>query len=322
MAEERAQRRLAAILAADVVGYSRLMQLDESGTLAVLKARRSEVLKPAVSRHHGRIVKFMGDGVLVEFPSAVDAVECAVVLQKTMEAANADRPEDRRIVLRVGINLGDVIVEGTDLYGDGVNVAARLEAMAEPGSVYLSQTVFGHVRGKLELGFDDLGEHKLKNMEEPIRVYRVSNSSAEAKADNAISTSKPSVAMLPFTNMSGEPNQKYFSDGITEDIITELSRFSSLFVIARNSSFRYRDSSLDMKRVGRELGARYLVEGSIRRLGSKVRITAQLIEAATDRHLWAERYDRTIDDLFEVQDEVVRAVVTTLEHRIADGEAE
>jgi adenylate cyclase len=321
MAEERAQRRLAAILAADVVGYSRLMRLDESGTLAVLKARRSEVLQPVVSKHHGRIVKVMGDGVLIEFPSAVDAVECAVRPQEAMDTANSGLPEDKRIVLRIGINLGDVMVEGSDLYGDGVNVAARLEAMAEPGSVYLSQTVFGHVRGKVQLGFDDLGEQKLKNMAEPIHVYRVSNST-EVKADNAIPPSKPSIAILPFTNMCGEPDQRYFSDGITEDIITELSRFSSLFVIARNSSFRYRDSALDMKRVGRELGARYLVEGSIRRLGSKVRITAQLIEAATDRHLWAERYDRTIDDLFEVQDEVVRAVVTTLEHRIADSEAE
>jgi adenylate cyclase len=324
MAEERVQRRLAAILVADVVGYSRLMQADDAGTMAALKGRRNKILQPMVAKYHGRVVKLMGDGVLVEFASAVDAVACAVDLQAAMDSANTGVAEDRRIVLRVGINLGDVIVEGSDLYGDGVNIAARLEARAEPGSVCVSGKVRNEVGNKLNVGFDDLGEHSLKNMAEPIRVYRVSSGSPGAMTeshDQAL-LSKPSIAVLPFANMSGDPEQQYFADGITEDIITELSRFSSLFVIARNSSFRYRNRSLDIKQVGRELGARYVVEGSVRRLGPRIRITAQLIDAITGRHLWAEHYDRKIDDLFEVQDEVVRAVVTTSEHRIADIEAE
>jgi len=324
MAEERVRRRLAAILAADVVGYSRLMQADEAGTMAALKARRKEILQPMVAKHHGRVVKLMGDGVLVEFASAVDAVACAVDLQAAMNAASASVPEDRRIVLRVGINLGDVIVEGSDLYGDGVNIAARLEARAEPGSVCVSGKVRNEVGNKLSVGFEDLGEQSLKNIAEPIRVYRVSGGGAGAMPANHDQPrlSKPSIAVLPLTNMSGDKEQEYFADGVTEDIITELSRFSSLFVIARNSSFQYRNRSLDMKQVGRDLGARYLVEGSVRRLGPQIRITAQLIDAVTGRHLWAERYDHRIDNLFDVQDEVVRAVVTTLEHRIADTEAE
>jgi adenylate cyclase len=297
MAEERAQRRLAAILAADVVGYSRLMQLDESGTLAALKARRSEMLKPAVSKHHGRIVKFMGDGVLIEFPSAVDAVECAVQLQEAMDTANSGLPEDKRIVLRIGINLGDVMVEGTDLYGDGVNVAARLEALADEGIVFVSQTVFSHVKGKTKLVFEDLGEQSLKNIAEPVRVYRVSGTapqSLEVVPGNVAQLLKPSIAVLPFTNISADQDQQYLSDGITEDIITELSRYNELFVIARNSSFRYRGESVDMKRVGRELGVEYLVEGSIRKAGNRFRITAQLIEAASGNgcFAWAEHRRR------------------------------
>jgi adenylate cyclase len=250
MPEERAQRRLAAILAADVIGYSRLMQLDEAGTLAALKTRRRSVLQPAIARHRGRIVKVMGDGVLVEFASAVDAVECAVALQEAMEAANHCIPDDRRIVLRIGINLGDVIVEGRDLYGDGVNIAARLEALADAGSVFISQTVFSHVKGKTNLDFEDLGEQSLKNMAEPVRVYRLSGIStrttgAPVAAGNL--SSKPSIAVLPFVNMSGDPEQQYLSDGITEDIITELSRYRELLVIARNSSFQFRNKSMDMK---------------------------------------------------------------------------
>ena len=238
MAEERSQRRLAAILAADVVGYSRLMEHDEAGTLAALKSRRREILQPAVSKHHGRIVKLMGDGVLVEFASAVNAVTCAMDLQEAMDVANRDIPEDRRIVLRVGINLGDVIVEGSDLYGDGVNIAARLEALAEPGRVYVSQTVFNHVRGKVSLGFEDFGEQVLKNMAEPVRVYRVTSTSSPTNpvaSTKAALSSKVSIAVLAFTNMSGEPEQDYFSDGISEDIITDLAKLSELHVIARNS---------------------------------------------------------------------------------------
>ncbi len=321
MAEERVQRRLAAILAADVVGYSRLMQRDEAGTLAALKVRRSEVLQPVVSKHRGRIVKLMGDGVLIEFASAVDAVECAVQLQEAMAAANAGSPSDRWIVLRIGVNLGDVIVEGSDLYGDGVNIAARLEALAEPGTVYVSQTVFKHVRAKVSLKFEDIGEQNLKNMPEPVRVYRVHLGSGAAMSRPALPLpDRPSVAVLPFTNLSVDPEQQYFIDGITEDIITELSRFRQLFVIARNSSFQYRGKDIDLKRLGRELGVRYVVEGSIRRADTRIRITAQLIDTGTGNHLWAERYDRGIGQLFDVQDEVARTIVATLAGRLEDAE--
>ena len=315
MAEERAQRRLAAILAADVVGYSRLMQLDEAGTLTSLKARLKEVLQPLISEHHGRIVKVMGDGVLVEFASAVDAVECAVQLQKAMAAANADTPEDRHIVLRVGINLGDVMVESNDLYGDGVNIAARLEVLADPGSVYISDTVFSHVRGKVHLGFEDLGERNLKNIAEPVRVYRVSPApSPPTTATLKMSTQprKPSIAALPFSNMNVDPDQQYLCDGITEDIITELSRYRDLMVIARNSSFQYRDKSMDMKRVARELGVEYLVEGSIRNAAGRIRVTAQLIEAENGSHIWAQRYERELKDVFAIQDEVAQTIAASL----------
>jgi len=314
MAEERAQRRLAAILAADVVGYSRLMHQDEAGTLAILKARRTEVLQPVVARHRGRMVKLMGDGVLIEFASAVDAVECAVQLQEAMEAANAGLPEDRRVVLRIGINLGDVIVEGGDLYGDGVNVAARLESIAEPGSVYLSQAVGSQIQGKVNLGFDDLGERSLKNIAEPVRIYRISGrTSGPSRAVSARELpSKPSIAVLPFVNMSGDANQEYFADGITENIITDLARFHDLFVIARNSSFAYRGKATRIEDVSRALGVRYILEGSIQRSGERVRITAQLIDGATGRHIWTERYDRLAEDAFKVQDEVTETIVGTL----------
>jgi adenylate cyclase len=325
MVDERSHRRLAAILAADVVGYSRLMQQDEAGTLAVLKSRRSDILRPAVSTHRGRIVKFMGDGVLVEFASAVDAVECAVQLQQAMHAANANLPDDRRIVLRIGINVGDVIVEGSDIYGDGVNIAARLEGAAEPGSICTSEVVFKHVRGRVSVDFEDLGEQSLKNIAEPIRVYRVAGvaqSRGYSTSGTKPESQKPSIAVLPFDNMSGDPQQQYFSDGITEDIITELSRFQSLFVIARNSSFQYRGKTTDVRRIARELNVQYVVEGSIRRGGQLLRITAQLIEAATGNHLWAERYDRLCEEVFAVQDEVVQCVVVKLEGRLAATVAE
>lgn len=318
------ERRLAAILVADVVGYSRLITSDEAGTLAALKARRVDFLQPLVARHKGRLVKLMGDGVLLEFASAVSAVQCAVDLQAAMAEANSVLPEERQIVLRIGVNLGEVVVEGGDIFGDGVNVAARLEAVCEPGGVCLSDSVHRQIRGKISLNFEDLGEQNLKNIAEPTRVYRVVSAASASVSTPAPPTAstKPSIAVLPFANLSGDPQQEYFADGITEDIITELSRFSSLFVIARNSSFQYRGKSQDMKKVGRELGARYLVEGSVRRVGPHIRITAQLIDATNGRHVWAERYDRRMEELFEVQDEVVRAVVICSEHRIADTEAE
>jgi adenylate cyclase len=309
VAETRVQRRLAAILAADVVGYSSLMERDESGTLAMLKARRKEVLGPLVARHQGRIFKIAGDGVLVEFGSAVNAVQCAVELQRGISAANGDLPEARRIVLRIGINLGDVIVEGSDLYGDGVNIAARLEGIAEPGGVWISGTAFDHVRNKLNISFADLGAHALRNIAEPVRVYRVADTMPVALAPATAATEKPSVAVLPLTNMSGDAEQEYFSDGITEDIITELSRFRNLFVVARNSSFVFKGRAVDLKEVGRKLAADYVVEGSIRKAGNRIRITAQLIDTELGNHLWSEHYDRELQDIFAIQDEVTAAIV-------------
>jgi adenylate cyclase len=283
------ERRLAAILAADVVGYSRLMEDDEAATLAALKSRRKDVLDPLVAKHQGRVFKTTGDGVFVEFASAVNAVQCAVDLQQAMAAANDGQPDDHQIILRIGVNLGDVMVEGSDLYGDGVNIAARLEALAEPGRILVSGTAYDHIKSKVKVGFDDLGSQTLKNIAEPVRAYRVSGTPDVAVTAQKLVTDKPSIAVLPFTNISGDPEQQYFSDGITEDIITELSRFHSLLVIARNSSFQYRDKSVDIRRVARELGAQYVVEGSIRRIADRVRVTAQLIDAKSGSHLWAER---------------------------------
>jgi TolB-like protein/Flp pilus assembly protein TadD len=316
------ERRLAAILAADVVGYSRLMEVDEAGTLAALKSRRRDVLDPLVARHQGRIFKVAGDGVLVEFASAVNAVQCAVDLQHGMAATNGDQPEVRHIVLRIGVNLGDVMVEGSDLYGDGVNIAARLETMAEPGGILVSGTAYDHIKSKVKVGFDDLGAQTLKNIAEPVRAYRVTGTPVIAAPTTKVATDKPSIAVLPFTNMSGDVEQEYFSDGITEDIITELSRFRSLFVIARNSSFQYRDKAVDVRRVAQELGVQYVVEGSVRRMANRVRITAQLVDTASGNHMWSERYDRALDDIFAVQDEVVRTIVATLEGRVAATVAE
>src|SRR5262245_61029399 len=257
MAEERIQRRLAAILAADVVGFSRLMEADELGTLTALKSRRKDVLDPLVASHQGRIFKVTGDGVLVEFGSAVNALQCAVDLQHAMATANSDQADDRHIVLRIGINLGDVMIEGSDLYGDGVNIAARLEAIAEPGGILVSGTAYDHIKSKVKVSFDDRGAQPLKNIVEPVRVYHVVGTPLVSVASPKAATEKPSIAVLPFTNMSGDPEQEYFSDGITEDIITELSRFRSLFVIARNSSFQYRGKSIDIRQVARELGVSY-----------------------------------------------------------------
>jgi TolB-like protein len=302
------ERRLAAILAADVVGYSRLMEQDEAGTLAALKARRKDVLAPLVAKHRGRIFKVTGDGVLVEFASTFNAVQCAIDLQDGMASANAGHAVERHIVLRIGINLGDVIVEGSDLYGDGVNIAARLEAIAEPGNVVVSGAAFDHIKNKLKVGFEDIGAQTLKNISEPVRAYRVADTPAAAPTAMKPVSDKPSIAVLPFTNMSGDPEQEYFSDGLTEDIITELSRFRNLLVVARNSSFTFKGQAVDLKEIGRKLGARYAVEGSVRRAGNRIRITAQLLESATGNHLWAERYDREISDIFAVQDELVRAI--------------
>jgi TolB-like protein/Tfp pilus assembly protein PilF len=323
MAEQRVQRRLAAILAADVVGYSRLMEQDEAGTMATLKARRTEILQPVVSKHHGRIVKLMGDGVLVEFASAVNAVECAVELQDAMAAAGANLPEDQQIRLRVGINLGDVLVEGTDLYGDGVNIAARLEALAEPGSVFVSRTVFNHVRGKVKIGFENVGEKQLKNIANSVQIYRLKPSDEEKAVRPGLALpDKPSIAVLPFQNMSGDPEQEYFADGMVDDIITALSRMRWLFVIARNSSFTYKGRAVDVKQVGRELGVRYILEGSVRKAGEKVRITGQLIDTSTGGHLWADRFDGGIADIFDLQDQITASVVAAIAPKLEQAEIE
>jgi TolB-like protein/class 3 adenylate cyclase/Tfp pilus assembly protein PilF len=316
MAEDRPQRRLAAILAADVVGYSRLMEADEAGTLAALKARRRQVLEPLVARHQGRVFKITGDGVLVEFASAVNAMQCAVELQQAMAVANGDQPEDRHIVLRIGVNLGDVIVEGGDCYGDGVNIAARLEGIAGPGTILVSGTIYDHARKKINATFEDLGTQTLKNIAEPVRVYRIADTPRVFVATAKTAIDKPSIAVLPFINMSADREQQYFSDGITEDIITELSRFHSLLVIARNSSFQYR-AAADVKQIAQELRVQYVVEGSVRRSSGRARITAQLVEGETGNHLWAEHYDRTLEDIFIVQDEVAQAIAATIEGRMA-----
>jgi TolB-like protein len=316
----RIERRLAAILAADIAGYSRLMGADELGTARALREHR-EAIDPVVASHGGRIVKAMADGLLVEFPSIVAAVECAVVVQKVMAERNVDVPEDRRMLFRIGINLGDVLIEGDDILGDGVNIAARLEGIADPGSICVSDAAHQQVRDKLDVNFEDRGEQQLKNIARPVRVYRVERASAAASSLPTLPfPEKPSIAVLPFQNMSGDPAQDYFSDGITEDIITELSRFRSLFVVARNSSFSMRGKTVDATEVGRWLGVRYVVEGSVRKADNRVRVTIQLLDAASGNHLWGERYDRKLEDIFVVQDEITRAVVSTLPGRLEDAD--
>jgi adenylate cyclase len=325
MAEERVQRRLAAILAADVVGYSRLMERDEAGTLARLKAVRAELIDPGIAEHGGRIVKTMGDGVLVEFPSAVAAVENAVAIQAAMAERTREEPEDTRLRFRVGISLGDVIIDGDDIYGNGVNVAARLEGLCEPGGVYISGNVHDQVAGRISTTFDDLGEQQVKNIERPVRVYRVSHEARPAapppagSARNAL-FDRPAVAVLPFENISGDPEQEYFADGLTEDVITALSLWRSFPVIARNSTFAYKGQIPDVRQVGRELGARYVIEGSVRKGGNRVRVTAQLIDAETGHHLWAERYDRELADIFDLQDELTHRIAAIIEPAIAGSE--
>ena len=285
-------------------------------------ALRRNVLEPLVARHRGRVFKVAGDSVLVEFASAANAVQCAVDLQQGMAAANGDQPDDHHIVLRIGVNLGDIMVEGSDLYGDGVNIAARLEAIAEPGGILVSGTAYDHIKSKVKVGFDDLGAQTLKNIAEPVRAYRVSGMPHVALAAAKGVTDKPSIAILPFVNMSGDPEQEYFSDGITEDIITELSRCRSFFVIARNSSFHYKGRSPKVQDVGRELGVQYIVEGSVRKAGDRIRVTAQLVEAQGGTHLWAERYDRKLTDIFVVQDEIVGTIAATVPGRIEHARVE
>jgi adenylate cyclase len=328
MAEERVQRRLSAILAADVVGYSRLIRADEEGTLARLRSIRDELIDPSIARHDGRIVKTMGDGMLIEFPSVVDAVRSAVEVQQSVAAREADVPEDRCIVFRVGINLGDVVIDGDDIHGDGVNVAARLEGLADPGGICVSGAVHDQVRDRIDLTFEDLGEQEVKNIDRPIRVWRwttdtSTTASGPATTDQPLPLpDKPSIAVLPFENMSGDPEQEYFTDGIAEDVITALSRFRSLFVIARNSSFTYKGPAVDIAQVAKDLGVRYVVEGSVRKAGDRVRITAQLIDASDAKHLWADRFDGILEDIFDLQDQITEQIVVAVEPEIGARERE
>ncbi|WP_281171523.1 adenylate/guanylate cyclase domain-containing protein [Inquilinus limosus] len=314
-------RRLAAILVADVVGFSRMVEADEAGTLALLKQRRSEVIEPTVLSHGGRIVKLLGDGVLLEFASAVAAVECAIQLQGKMAEADAGTPGPDRMVLRIGINLGEVVGEGSDIYGEGVNVAARLEAMAPPGGICLSEKVYTEVRGKVDAVFVDLGPRKLKNITIPVKTFGITVAGQPDAAGHPEATAEsapglpvgPSIAVLPFLNMSGDAAQDYLADGITEDITTALSRLRWLFVIARNSAFTYKGRSVDVRQVARELGVRYVVEGSVRTAAGRIRVTAQLVDAENGKHIWAERYDRALDDIFAVQDDITGRVVAAIE---------
>jgi adenylate cyclase len=329
---EKVQRRLAAIIAADVVGYSRLMGQDEAGTLAQLKTIRREIVHPAVSRHRGTVVNTTGDGWLVEFPSAVEAVEFAVAVQREMADGMAERPADRRLDLRIGINVGDVIVEDDgDIYGDGVNVAARIEGLADPGGICISRTVRDQIRDKLPYQLEDRGEHQVKNIARPVRVFAVTVGSAATSSrwrpegvlnDGIALPDKPSIAILPFANIGNDPEQEFFADGLTEDIITALSRVSGLFVIARNSSFTYKGRAVDVKQVGRELGVRYVLEGSVRRAGTRVRVTGQLLDASTGNHVWAEKYDRELADVFQLQDEITQNVAAFVHTQVALREGE
>ncbi len=318
----RTQRRLAAIVAADVAGYSRLMGMDEAGTLAALRAHRAELIDPAITEYGGRIVKTMGDGLLLEFPSVVDAVQCSVQVQIAMTARNSDIAEDRRIVFRVGINLGDIIIDGDDIHGDGINIAARLESLSEPGGICISRRVHEDVRDRLDVSFADAGERQLKNIAHPVQIWQWTPAAAlnPTPGETLALPDKPSIAVLPFDNMSGDPEQEYFADGIAEDVITALSRFRSLFVIARNSSFTYKGSAVDITQVARDLGVRYVVEGSVRKAGSRVRISAQLIDAASGNHLWADRFDGNLDDIFDLQDQITEQIVVAVEPEILSQE--
>jgi TolB-like protein/class 3 adenylate cyclase len=329
---ERVERRLAAILAADVAGYSRLMGANEEGTLVQLKTVRKALVDPTIAKHRGRIVKTTGDGMLVEFASAVDAVRGAVEVQRSMAEQNASLPQDQRIEFRIGIHVGDIIIDDNDIFGDGVNVVARLEGIAEPGGICVSNDAYRQVRGKVEIVCDDMGPQPLKNIAEPMQVWRVrligqnyptGQSGSTANERQALPLpDKPSIAVLPFQNMSGDPEQEYFADGVVEDIITALSRFKSLFVIARNSSFTYKGKAVDIKQVGHELGVRYVLEGSVRKAAGKVRITGQLIDAATGSHLWADKIDGSLEDIFDLQDQVTARVVGAIAPKLDNAEIE
>jgi adenylate cyclase len=329
---ERVERRLVAVLAADVAGYSRLMGADEEGTLAQLKACRKTLVDPKIAEHRGRIVKTTGDGMLVEFASAVDAARCAVEVQRRMNEQNTDLAQAKRLEFRIGIHVGDIIIDENDIFGDGVNIAARLEGIAEAGGICISDDAHRQIRGKVDIAYDDMGPQALKNIAEPMRAWRcrmdvTQSSPLPAKSPVEIVQplalpDKPSIAVLPFQNMSGDPEQEYFADGMVEDIITALSRFKSLFVIARNSSFTYKGKPVDIKQVGRELGVRYVLEGSVRKAGGRVRITGQLIDAVTGNHIWADQFDRKIDDVFLVQDEVTEKVVAAIEPKVKLSEIE
>lgn len=323
MAEARAHRRLAAILAADIAGYSRLIGADEAGTLAAVKSIWSDLFNPAVSAHGGRVVKVMGDGALVELASAIDAVECAIAVQEAMATRNLAHPAAAPIEFRIGVNLGDIVVEGDDILGDGVNVAARLEASAPKGGILVSDSIHAQVRGKVRVAFSDAGDLSLKNIASPVHAWSWAGPGpGPGAADNppAALDDMPSIAVLPFTNMSGDPEQDFFADGLVDDIITSLSKLAGLRVIARNSSFVFKGRAVDVREAARQLGVRYILEGSVRKIANRVRITAQLIDAASGSHVWAERYDRAMDDIFAVQDEITLVVATEMQVRLTEGE--
>lgn len=321
------ERRLTAILCADVVGFSRLMGADDTGTLSALKAHRIEFIDPQIAKHHGRVVKLMGDGALIEFASVVNALECAVAIQSGMTGRNAGVVADRRLQFRIGINIGDIIVEGDDIYGDGVNIAARLESLAEPGGICISGAAFDSIEGKLDVNFEELGPQRVKNILKPVRVYRVNIGEANAQipapahADlGSAAFNKPAIAVLPFANLTGDTEQEYFSDGLTEDIITALSHWRSFPVIARNSTFSYKGQAVVVQRIGRELGARYVLEGSVRRAGNRLRVNAQLADTETGHSLWMEKFDRSMEDVFEVQDEITQKIATAVEPELEHAE--
>ena len=318
------ERRLSAIMATDVVGYSRLMGIDEVGTLTSFKDHRAQMIDPCIAEHQGRIVKLTGDGMLVEFPSVVSAVSCAAEVQREMRDRNRGIAEDRRIEFRIGINLGDVIVDDDDIYGDGVNVASRIEGIARPGGVAVSSAVRDNVGNKLDLVFEDMGDQELKNIDLPVRVFNVVIGAAVAKPGagqaEVAEADKPSIAVLPFNNMSGDPEQEYFSDGITEDIITDLSKVSGLFVIGRNTSFTFKGKAVDIPDVAAKLGVKFILEGSVRKAGQRVRVTGQLIDGTSGGHLWADRFDRDLTDIFAIQDEITHTIVDQLKIRLLPKE--
>lgn len=321
MAEGHVQRRLTAILAADIAGYSRLMGIDEEGTHKHLKTHCHELIEPKIQQHRGHIIKSTGDGLLAEFMSVVDAVRCATEIQRGMATRNANTPQEKRIDFRIGINVGDMIIDSGDVFGDGVNIAARLEAIAEPGGICVSGRVQEDTQGRVDVAFEDQGEQQLKNIARPVRIFRVRIDENDGAGFSPLPLpNKPSIAVLPFTNMSGDPEQEYFADGITEDLITSLSQIHWLFVIARNSTFVYKGRAVDVKQVSRELGVRYVLEGSVRRVGNRLRISAQLIDGTTGTHHWAERYDREFTDIFMLQDEITRSVAAAIEPRMLAAE--